>query len=77
MAMYGGCGMMHVNTSLPARGTDERSWGAERSPASPQALADGCAGNTLLAPSVTSHVVADSQVGKEEVVDVLPPVALC
>ena len=71
-----GCGIMRLNTSLPARGMDVRSRGAGRPPAPPQALADCCKGDTMLAPSVTSRVVADSQVGEEEVVDVLPPVAL-
>ena len=75
MPVLSGCGIMHLNTSVPARGMDMHSRSTGHPLAPPQVLKDCYKGDKTLAPSVTSHVVTDLQVEEEEVGDVLPPVA--
>jgi hypothetical protein len=77
MLMPSGCGIMHLNISLPARGMDVCSRSTGHPPAPPQMLTDCYKGDKMFALSVTSRVVTDPQVEEEEVGDVLPPVALC
>ena len=70
------CGIMHLNTSLPARDMGVRSRSTGHPPASLQVLTDCYKGDKILALSVTTREVTDPQVGAEEVKDVLPPMAL-
>jgi hypothetical protein len=76
MPVPSGCGIMHLNTSLPARGMDVRSRNTGHPLAPPQVLTDCYKGDKMLALSVTTREVIDPQVEEEEVGDVLPPMAL-